>query len=579
MPPLRKKGVRKLLKTVGGKEHAGPQDHEEEAAPPPTAAATSSRQCRSLTENEINADPISSDEFDEEARPSQSPAKSPVPPPSLANKTSTNPRGSKRLNSKKEMSTTERSTPSRQAKTQKAKSMFVPRLGSFAKGQKNKRDIHETEDEGTANTQDDSSSSTSKRAWENEFGWGSKSSAAPKRQKTSAARTYGSLSKPGVSNIHASRPANGTSRAVYGKAFQRTLAAYSTANSNSSLDDSDSSSSTSEDDGDPESQFRKLRRNKDAKSGAKKTNPPSPPPEPRPNLLASLSLYKQPESSSPDSSNKTPATSQDPQALHNLVQEVDNFSDEETRLNASCPLCHEPVDPKHSTEYWKYHRKTITNQSLFCKEHRERTARIEYEARGLPKIMWHKLPGRIRKLQPRLEKVLRNEKGFESKYRTQNAGKLVSGQAAVYRPSKKKRLQELKDAEEVEDDAEFTLHNASPSTGYYGPRGRRLMMEILTTDLGNVFREVAVIDPVVGKSGFAEYLEHVLVPELTAMLVMEDLRVDEVKAEDVIEQSTALGAMLHEDVDDVVSMLSDEDGEEREMLDPDQDENYNELSE
>lgn len=362
-----------------------------------------------------------------------------------------------------------------------------------------------------------------------------------------------------------------------------------------------------EEDLDPDAQLDKLNKSA-AKRGFKpkpksKSPSPAPPPKPRPNLLASLGSYRQPESSPPDaaSSYDTPATSQDQNTLCNLETELANLPSEDA-LNSICPLCQGAVDPKQAIAFWKRHTKTIKNQSKFCHQHRVRSAEREYAEKQYPAIAWADLPARIRRLRPRLEKVLRNEPGCESKFRARNAAKLVSGQAAaVYRPKYKRRnnnnKHKLDSVEAVDADLELLdPHNDNDdhsgsvggggdsslvSTGYYGPRGRRLMMEVLTTDLGAVFREVAVLDPVVGKSGFAGYIEHVLVPELTVMLVMQDLGLEDAEvAEARIRESAELGVVLNEDVDDVVARGSDEDEDgdrEWEVLDLDDDEMYEEV--
>ncbi|PVI02484.1 hypothetical protein DM02DRAFT_612879 [Periconia macrospinosa] len=569
--PLLKRNAPRLLRTVGGKEHAGPQHHEEEAA------SQRSAKNKQLTEDEINADPMSSSDEIEAEIIRRSELRSPPPP--LASKTSKRAVDSKRMN-KKSTSVNNGSAKTKRTKKQPAKTMSVPSTGQYSEGQRNKRKINGVADEEKENIRE--SSNGSRDNWEGEFGWGTQSSASSKKQRVSGPTTYSSSSRSNTSNIHASQATNGK-KTTYKKGFQRVPGTFTTKEMQPTQDDSESEVSMADGNDDLDAELDKLT-TAAAKRGinieTKKSPPPSPPPKSRPDLFASLGLYKQPESSPPDSNLDTPATSQDPHALCNLENEIANLPSEEA-LNSTCPLCHKPVDPSHSIRFWKYHKRTIRNQSTFCKEHRERTAKVKYKERGYPEIVWSRLPARIRKLRPRLERVLRNEEGFESKYRTKNAAKLVSGQAAVYRPKQKKskkNFTSIENLEDVEDDMELLHNDSSTSTGYYGPRGQRLMMEVLTTDLGDVFREVAVSDPVVGKSGFAEYIEHVLVPELTVMLVMDDVDVGEREAEEVIAQSTELGTILHEDIDDVVAERSDEEEEEMELLDLDDDEKYEELA-
>ena len=295
----------------------------------------------------------------------------------------------------------------------------------------------------------------------------------------------------------------------------------------------------------------------------------------RPNLLTYLSAYKQQQQPVPSSK---PASSQssmpDRETLANLEEDVANLP-EDGDQHSACPLCQEPVDEEHSVEFWKAHNRTVRNQSLFCKEHNIRTAQKRYEQGGFPKIDWEALPSRISRLRPQLLNLLRNQTGAkESKYRKQHAAKLLSGKAAVV-PTKRKG----KNIEEVERQLETFDDDIAPSTGYYGPRGRRLMMETITAELSDTIREVSTTDPVVGRSGFAVYIQAVLVPELTVLLVREDFDVSEGMAEELIEQSSDLGALLHEEVEDKVEVGSSDEDEEREVLELDDDGKYEAIEE
>jgi hypothetical protein len=307
----------------------------------------------------------------------------------------------------------------------------------------------------------------------------------------------------------------------------------------------------------------------------KNKKPPSPVKPPRPDLFATLGAYKQPQSSpitikDDDSDLSTPPSSQildqnrDALDVDDLEKHVANLPSEEDP-NLTCSLCQQPVDPAHSETFWKYRNRTLRNQSLFCKEHEVRTAQAEYKKEGFPDIDWEALPSRIENLRPELVKLLRNEPGSESKYRIKNETKLLSGKAAVI-PTRREGQSRGAIEEALNDSATMP-----GSTGYYGPRGRRVMMETITSSLSDVIRDVAANDPVVGRSGFAVYVQAVLVPELTVLLVREDFDVSKAMAEELVEKSAKLGDVLHDEVDDVVAV---EDEEEREVLDLDDDEMY-----
>lgn len=205
MPQLRKDDAPKLLKMVGGKEHAGPEDHAEENTARQSAAN------KQLTEDEINADPMSSSDELEAEIIRRSERRSPSPPlPIKASKRATD---SKRTN-KKSTSASNGSANTKRTKRQQAKTMSVPNRGLFREGQNNKRKINGTTGEEKENIGENSNDSRKK--YEEEFGWGSQSTAPSKKQKLSGRTTYGSS---GRSNIHASQATSGK-KVTYKKSSQ-----------------------------------------------------------------------------------------------------------------------------------------------------------------------------------------------------------------------------------------------------------------------------------------------------------------------------------------------------------------------
>ncbi|KAL1603853.1 hypothetical protein SLS60_005445 [Paraconiothyrium brasiliense] len=223
-----------------------------------------------------------------------------------------------------------------------------------------------------------------------------------------------------------------------------------------------------------------------------------------------------------------------------------------------CALCQDEVDPEEQQGFWAEHsNKTVRNQMLFCKEHKRSQAKKDFREQGFPEIEWLSLPCRIRSFRSDLIALLRNETEEESVYRTKHAERLVSGKAAAL-PSKRRGQK----AQAAEQEMLDIVDTTSSSTGYYGPRGKRIMMEVITADLSDVIREVAAKDPVVGRSGFAMFLQAVLVPELTLLLVMDDMQVDKETAQKLVDQSGELGTSLHEEIEDEVRLISEDEEEE-----------------
>ncbi|KAJ4345592.1 uncharacterized protein N0V89_011725 [Didymosphaeria variabile] len=266
------------------------------------------------------------------------------------------------------------------------------------------------------------------------------------------------------------------------------------------------------------------------------------------------------------SSNPTTKDSQTT-APSSPLTSIPDHDDEEPNTNGGdlaqdedsiCALCQEEVDPEEQQEFWAEHsNRTVRDQMRFCKEHKRSKAQKEFKEQGFPEIDWASLPCRISSFRPDLIALLRNETKEESVYRTKHAKRLVSGKAAAL-PSKRKGRK----AQALEQDTLNDVDTTSSSTGYYGPRGKRVMMEVITADLSDVIREVAAKDPVVGRSGFAMFLQAVLVPELTLLLVMDDMQVDKGAAQGLVKQSGELGTLLHEEIEDEVRLASEDEEEE-----------------
>ena len=224
---------------------------------------------------------------------------------------------------------------------------------------------------------------------------------------------------------------------------------------------------------------------------------------------------------------------------------------------------------------------------LFCREHKRLGAQREYAAKGYPAIEWGALPERVVRFRAEMVRVLRNE-GEESAYRVRFGGRLASGGAA-WMPRRRKGREgrgrgkgggeegvggegeggteaeaeaEKHEEDEEDDDEEDISLSTTRSMGYYGPRGKRLMMETLTSELAGEIREVSVKDPVVGRSGFAMFLQAVVVPELVLLLVGEDFNVGREEAERIVDESWGVGARVNGEVEEEGGDLEEEDGDE-----------------
>ena len=61
---------------------------------------------------------------------------------------------------------------------------------------------------------------------------------------------------------------------------------------------------------------------------------------------------------------------------------------------------------------------------------------------------------------------------------------------------------------------------------------------------------MAASDRIIASCGTAGYIQTVLVPELAALLIQDDLKIDESEARKVLEESGEIGDLLNDDVND-----------------------------
>ncbi|KAK4251203.1 RTC4-like domain-containing protein [Corynascus novoguineensis] len=200
-----------------------------------------------------------------------------------------------------------------------------------------------------------------------------------------------------------------------------------------------------------------------------------------------------------------------------------------------CPLCKKEV-PRSVLDEFKatYPRMSVSGMRRFCEQHRRRSAREAWVARGYPEIEWQGLETRMAAHHGELRRIL--EGGTPSHY-----GALFDD---VVRSGRNRTL--------LRSDANLT-------PGYYGLRGLRAMTENLIGAFAALLRRRAVEDRLVSARGYTAYLQAVLVPELAVRLIMEDMGVGEEEARSVLAESSDVGELLNDEVADVVLEDDDDD--------------------
>ncbi|RSM10692.1 hypothetical protein CDV31_007068 [Fusarium ambrosium] len=187
-----------------------------------------------------------------------------------------------------------------------------------------------------------------------------------------------------------------------------------------------------------------------------------------------------------------------------------------------CPWCQELVSEIALKEYSKGKKLlTVQMQKRFCEKHKKETAMDTWRERGYPHIDWERLERRFGDHRAYLSRVI---DGKRSHFRDILEEKIENGQG---RSLKKEG-------------------NLNP--GYYGPRGGKLMQEYLVKEFSELLMEKAVSDHVIAGRGSAAFIQSVLVAELAVQLIMEDMDVSAAEARGIMEESKAVGEMIHEEV-------------------------------
>lgn len=201
-------------------------------------------------------------------------------------------------------------------------------------------------------------------------------------------------------------------------------------------------------------------------------------------------------------------------------------STEEKAAEAQCPYCKKSVDGDALQKFSKGAYMTLRMQRRFCTQHKKDDAHAEWRLKGYPDIDWAHLDERISSHHHYLEQVLRGKQCYY--------GDLLAGdvKAGLKRDLAK---------------ADF---NSTP--GYYGERGFRVMQEGIFARFSKLLRKRAVEDGLVSARGYSLYVQAVLVPELAARLVMEDMGVGAEAARGILKESSWVGDLLCEDEGDVV---------------------------
>ncbi|PHH77990.1 hypothetical protein CDD80_7501 [Ophiocordyceps camponoti-rufipedis] len=202
------------------------------------------------------------------------------------------------------------------------------------------------------------------------------------------------------------------------------------------------------------------------------------------------------------------------------VYQVDDIESSPQATVTVCPWCGAAVDKSSLDTFSKGRQMNVRLLKKFCHNHKKKTAEETWQAMKYPEVDWKGLVDRFKTHHSHLLGII---DGKESYYRNNLAAKIERGEA---RSMKKEG-------------------NLIP--GYYGFRGFDLMCDYLVEEFGELLKRRAVKDRVIAGRGAAAFIQCVLVAELAVRLIRDDMGVSENKAREIMEESKAVGEMLHDE--------------------------------
>lgn len=212
-------------------------------------------------------------------------------------------------------------------------------------------------------------------------------------------------------------------------------------------------------------------------------------------------------------------------------------------VTGRCPVCRKFVTD--STRLFvpaNLRKLSLQKQQEFCLEHQSSEARDFWEQSKYPEIRWDdleykRIPGKLESLK---KIISRQQNSFyldELDHRIQEA------------KGNRRKIQAYL--------SQGVVDVAKP--GYYGLKGSRIMVNAITESLTEALVEALQRDSAIRHAGVGAYVSAVLVPELTLLLVMEDMHLEDPrKGRRVLDESSPVGLLLNPD-DDHIERHDDDD--------------------
>ena len=206
-----------------------------------------------------------------------------------------------------------------------------------------------------------------------------------------------------------------------------------------------------------------------------------------------------------------------------------------------CPLCGVSVSREFYETYNNGRPLTFSDQHRFCDDHRLETARAGWTKLGYPEICWESFEdSRITKTH--IDTLLQILDGTrQSHYSSVLASHASRGPKALQTFFKRGIVDVV-------------------SAGYYGPKGSKMMAQVIQDRISKQLNHSATKNELLRDAGVGGYVQSVLVPELTVLLVKEDMNSeDDEKARQIMKESLDIGLLLNGEEEDNIEE-DDEDG-------------------
>ena len=236
---------------------------------------------------------------------------------------------------------------------------------------------------------------------------------------------------------------------------------------------------------------------------------------PRPTAACAVELSASSGTSSP-SARLSPIAVNSSNTSASLAQNtLESLSDDEPEN--LCPVCNAPVSAAQLSALRASHtlrrHSLVSQQTDFCRAHREADARAEWHTRGYPDIDWGSLPERLEDYRAPMAALMQDPR--RSWFRARLEEKLAA---------RRQRSGRARDTLLQQFGREDGGDSGGDDVGYYGARGAAACMHFLASAFAPSLQLLRTRDPLVAAcGGVAAYQQLVLLPELCCLLMADDM--------------------------------------------------------